>query len=349
VTVAIDERRPDEHIEWKTTIPFLALHAVPLLAVFTGVTWKAVGLGVALYGIRSFFITAGYHRYFSHKTFRVSRPVQLILAFGGTTAAQKGPLWWSAHHRLHHRFSDTPDDLHSPRKGFWFSHIGWILSQRSKPTDLERVPDLARYPELRFLDRHDFIGPWAVGIFSFWFAGLPGLVVGFFGSTIALWHTTYTVNSLAHVVGRRRYATDDTSRNNWLIALFTGGEGWHNNHHHYPASARQGFFWWEVDTSWYALRLLSWVGLVRDLRVPSAKVKRAGWVRDGTFDRGLHREALDRAAALVRLTRRHTGGDASLAAADAAEDALDVAAEAGRRLAVARRDIPSATPASSPA
>lgn len=337
MTIPIDERRPDERIVWRTTIPFWTVHALPLLAVFTGVTWKAVWLGIALFWVRGFFITAGYHRYFAHRTYRMSRPVQFLMALGGTTAAQKGPLWWAAHHRAHHRFSDTPDDLHSPRKGFWFSHLGWILAQRSKPTDLDRVPDLARYPELRFLDRRDMIGPWAVGIFAFWFAGLPGLLVGFFGSTVALWHTTYTVNSLAHVFGRRRYATDDTSRNNALIALVTGGEGWHNNHHHYPASARQGFFWWEIDTSWYALKVLSWLGLVRDLRVPSTRVKRSGWVKHGTFDRGMYREALDRASALVRHTRACTEGTTDIAA----DDALDDAREAGRRLAVAGRDLPA--------
>jgi stearoyl-CoA desaturase (delta-9 desaturase) len=263
---------PDERINRTTSIPFLALHLVPLLVIFTGVTRTDLVVCAALYLGRMFFITAGYHRYFAHRSYKMARVPQFLMAFGGTTAAQKGPLWWAAHHRDHHRYADTDRDIHSPSKGFWWSHVGWFLSNRFKATNVDGIRDFARYPELRWLNRHDWVGPWALAIATFAFFGWSGLVVGFFTSTILLWHGTFLVNSAAHVFGRRRYETDDTSRNSLLVALATGGEGWHNNHHHYPASARQGFFWWEIDPTWYGLRMLSWVGIVRGLRTPPERV-----------------------------------------------------------------------------
>jgi len=263
---------PDERINRTSSIPFLALHLVPLLAIFTGVSRTDLIVCAALYLGRMFFITAGYHRYFAHRSYKMARVPQFLMALGGTTAAQKGPLWWAAHHRDHHRYADTDRDIHSPSKGFWWSHVGWFLSDRFKATNVDGIRDFARYPELRWLDRHDWVGAWALGAVTFLLFGCSGLVVGFFVSTILLWHGTFLVNSVAHVFGRRRYETDDTSRNSLLVALATGGEGWHNNHHHYPASARQGFFWWEVDPTWYGLRILSWVGLVRGLRTPPERV-----------------------------------------------------------------------------
>ena len=296
-------RRPEERINWRSSAPFLAFHALPLLAFVTGITARALAIGVVLYAVRMFAITAGYHRYFSHRAYRVNRPVQFVLAFVGTTAAQKGPLWWAAHHRAHHRFSDTDDDIHSPQKGFWWSHVGWVLCDRYSDTDLGAVPDLARYPELRFIDRYNAVGPWALALLTFAVGGWSGLVVGFFASTVVLWHATFTVNSLNHVFGTRRYATDDTSRNNPLLAVLTFGEGWHNNHHHYPAAARQGFFWWEVDLSWYGLRALRALRLVRDLRQPPAATLMANRIRDGEFDLGMFRAGWRRAGAVVSRSR----------------------------------------------
>ena len=292
-------RRPDERINWVSSVPFLAFHAVPLLALVTGITQKAVVIAAVLYGVRLFAITAGYHRYFAHRSYRTSRPVQFVLALVGTTAAQKGPLWWAAHHRAHHRFSDTDDDIHSPQKGFWWSHVGWILCDRYSATDLSAVQDLARFPELRFLDRYNAIGPWSLAVLTVLVGGWSGLIVGFFGSTVLLWHATFTVNSLNHTVGTRRYATADTSRNNPVLALLTFGEGWHNNHHHYPASARQGFFWWEADLSWYGLRVLHGLHLVRDLRQPPPATLVANRIKDGEFDLGMFRAGWRRAGAVV--------------------------------------------------
>ena len=289
----------EQRIGWRGSAPFLAFHAVPLLAVFTGVTERALVLGGVLYVARMFCITAGYHRYFAHRTYRLARAPQFLLALGGITAAQKGPLWWAANHRDHHRFADTDRDPHSPQKGAWWAHIGWILSGRYSRTDYAKIEDFARYPELRWLNEHDWIGPWALGGASYLIAGWSGLVVGFFGSTVLLWHMTFAVNSVTHLIGRRRYSTADTSRNSALVALATFGEGWHNNHHHYPTAARQGFRWWELDVTYLLLRGLSLVGVVHDLREPPPMVLGARRVRDGHVDVGRFRQHLARAAAVL--------------------------------------------------
>ena len=266
--------------DWVSAVPFLAAHAAPLAALFVTVSaadWVLCGV---LYVVRMFFITAGYHRYFSHRSYRLGRPAQLLMALGGITAAQKGPLWWAGHHRRHHRYADTPRDVHSPKDGLWWSHAGWILSRRHKATDFAAVPDLARFPELRALDRFQAAGPWALALACLAVAGWGGLMA-FCVSTLFLWHATFTVNSVAHLWGRRRYATPDTSRNCWPVALLTLGEGWHNNHHHYPPSARQAHRWWELDVTWYALRALALLGVARELRRPPPKALAARPVESG--------------------------------------------------------------------
>jgi stearoyl-CoA desaturase (delta-9 desaturase) len=264
---------PNEHINKRSSIPFILLHFLPLLAIFTGVTWTAVWLCVVLYFVRMLAITGGYHRFFAHRSYKLKRVPQFILAFVGTTAAQKGPLWWAAHHRAHHKYADTERDIHSPIRGFWWSHVGWILCDKFNKTDSDAIKDFTKYPELVWLDKHDWVGPWALGITCWLIGGWSGLLIGFFLSTILLWHGTFTVNSVAHVFGRRVYDTPDTSRNSLSIALITGGEGWHNNHHRYPWAARQGFHWWQIDTTYYVLRAFSLVGVVRDLRPVPATVR----------------------------------------------------------------------------
>jgi stearoyl-CoA desaturase (delta-9 desaturase) len=292
-------RTDAQSIDWRSSVPFLVFHLVPVAAVVTGVTAADLVLAGVLYVTRVFFITAGYHRYFSHRSYRLGRPAQLVMAFGGLTAVQKGPLWWAATHRTHHRWADTDRDPHSPLKGFWWSHVGWVMSTRYDRYDPDAVADLARFPELRFLDRHDWIGPWALALTSYLVGGWSGLVVGFFGSTVVLWHATFAVNSVAHLVGRRRYATRDTSRNSVAVALLTMGEGWHNNHHHYPTSARQGFAWYELDVTFLVLRVLALVRVVHDLREPPASARHARQVRRGHLDVGMLRMHLARAAATV--------------------------------------------------
>ena len=268
-----------DRVDWLRVLPFLLLHAGCLAVLWVGVSPIALLVAALLYAVRMFAITGFYHRYFSHRSFRTSRVLQFVFALVGAASVQRGPLWWAAHHRHHHRHSDSLDDPHSPRHGFWRSHMGWFLTKRAFATDLSRVPDLARYPELRWLDRYDVAVPaaMAVGLYALgevlerFAPGLdtsgPQLLVwGFFVSTVVLFHATVTINSLAHRFGSRRFATTDDSRNNLWLALLTFGEGWHNNHHFYSSSARQGFRWWEIDLTWYGLRLMALLGLVRDLK-----------------------------------------------------------------------------------
>ena len=218
--------------------------------------WQWVVLALASYYVRMIWITMGYHRYFSHRAFKTSRVFQFVLAFLSTTSAQKGVLWWAANHRHHHKYSDQPEDVHSPKRGFWWSHVGWILSTEFEETKAEKVKDLTRYPELVWLNEHYLVPvvAYAVPFLVFW--GWQGLLWGFVVGTVLLWHGTFFINSLAHVFGKRRYETSDTSRNSMILALLTSGEGWHNNHHHYQSTANQGWFWWEVDLTWYVLRAL---------------------------------------------------------------------------------------------
>jgi stearoyl-CoA desaturase (delta-9 desaturase) len=323
--------RADERLNVRSSVPFFLCQLIPLLAIFTGVHRRDLVLLAVLYVGRMFFITAGYHRYFAHRSYRMGRVAQFVMAFGGTMAAQKGPLWWASHHRQHHRAADTVDDVHSPIRGFWWSHVGWILCDKTGGTDMDRIRDFARYPELRFLNKHDWIGPWVLGVASYMIAGWSGLVVGFFGSTVLLWHATFAINSVAHVFGRRRYLTPDTSRNSFLLAVATGGEGWHNNHHYYAASARQGFYWWEIDPVYYVLRALSFVGIVHDLRTPPKAVRDARPC-PSVYDAGLVRAQLERCLGLTG-TSGHASRDALEEHVRAALDVTDDALRAERPLA----------------
>jgi len=268
-------RAPDERVNPLRSLPFFAVHAVAIATPFLlGFTWSGIALAVGLYALRMFGVTLGYHRYFSHRTFKTSRAFQFILALWAMSSSQKGVLWWAAHHRHHHRASDRVDDIHSPRKGFWWSQCGWILCDKYQDTNLEKIPDFARYPELRWLDRHWMVPPLGLAALLFLAGGWFGLLWGFFVGTTLLWHGTFLINSLAHVFGRRRFGTSDDSRNSFLLAVLTHGEGWHNNHHHYPSSANQGFTWWEWDPSFVLLRLLERLHLVRAVRTPPERVLR---------------------------------------------------------------------------
>ena len=252
---------------------FAGLHLASLGVLFVPFRWW-LPLALAIsYGLRMFGVTAGYHRYFSHRTFRLGRVGQFLLAFLAQTSGQKGVLWWASHHRNHHRESDGDDDIHSPvTQGFWYSHLGWVLSGAHDEYEASTIQDLERFPELRFLNDHHWICPTLFGILGFevgrWagVGGLTGLLWVFVLPTVLLYHGTFTINSLAHVWGTRRFDTPDQSRNNWLLALLTFGEGWHNNHHAYQSSCRHGLRWWEVDFTYYGLRILSWVRMVRDIR-----------------------------------------------------------------------------------
>jgi stearoyl-CoA desaturase (delta-9 desaturase) len=259
------------------SVAFVFIHLGCFAAIWTGLSSRAMVLGLALYVVRIFAIGAGYHRYFAHRSFQTSRAFQFGLALLSLTAAQRGILWWAAKHRQHHMHSDTDADLHSPvRRGFLYAHVGWIFLLRNDATDYRLIKDLARFEELVWLERHSYLPLAALAVSTWLIAGWPGLVIGFCWSTVAVWHVTFSINSLSHLAGRRRYMTGDQSRNNWLLALLTMGEGWHNNHHAYQASVRQGFRWWELDMTYYALSALSWFGLVWDLRVPPDAVMTGG-------------------------------------------------------------------------
>ena len=258
---------------WIQNLPFISIHLACLAVFFVQPTPLALVLCTVAYLVRMFGITAGYHRYFSHRTYKTSRWFQFVLAWLGCSAMQKGPLWWSANHRQHHRHADTPEDPHSPRtNSFWWSHVGGILAMDYKAMNWKAVHDWSRYPELRWLKPLPLgsrTGPGRV-VLSYCWLEWPGL--GFFFSTVLLYHAVFAVNSFCHLFGSRRYATSDQSRNNWWVALFTLGEGWHNNHHFYQSSTRQGFFWWEIDVSYYLIRVLGWMGLVWGIRrVPRAR------------------------------------------------------------------------------
>jgi stearoyl-CoA desaturase (delta-9 desaturase) len=270
----VDLGDDDRMIPWLKVVPFVGVHLAAVVGVvILGWSWRGLALAVGLYYARMFFVTAGYHRYFSHRTYRTSRVMQLLLAIGSMTSSQKGVMWWASHHRAHHKFSDQPGDVHSAlHHGFLWSHLGWILSEKYEPTDTPRVKDLAKYPELVWLDAWWWIPPTAFAVGLFLVGGWFALVWGFFVSTTLLWHGTFTINSLTHMFGSRRYATTDNSRNNALLAAITMGEGWHNNHHYYQRSTRQGFFWWEFDATYAILRVMALFGLVWDLHDPPAEI-----------------------------------------------------------------------------
>jgi stearoyl-CoA desaturase (delta-9 desaturase) len=265
-----------ERIDWVRSLPFIGVHLACVGALWTGVSWQAVALCLALYVIRMFGITAGYHRYFAHRSYRTSRVFQFVIAWIGCMAVQKGPLWWAGHHRHHHKHSDEDPDVHSPvLRGFWWSHVGWFLCNRFDDTDYNAIKDFSKYPELRWLNDYHVIPGVLLAVGCTAVMGWQGLVWGFFISTVLLYHGTFVINSLCHMIGTVRYETGDESRNSLLLALITLGEGWHNNHHHYQSSTRQGFFWWEIDISYYALGALSRLGLVWDLRTPPQTVVNA--------------------------------------------------------------------------
>ncbi len=281
----IDTRQ--DGIDWLRMAPFIALHVACFAVLWVGVSTTAVTIAIALYAARMFAITGFYHRYFSHRAFHTSRPVQFAFAFLAATSAQRGPLWWASHHRHHHSNSDKPGDSHSAlQHGFLQSHMGWFMGRENFAARDNLIKDYSRFPELRFLDRYDALPPLALGVMLYivgaalaHFApqlnvtGAQLLVWGLCISTVVLYHATFTINSLAHCWGRRRYNTRDNSRNNLWLALITFGEGWHNNHHRYPGAARQGFRWWEIDLTYYGLRVLSALGLIWNLRPVPARLQ----------------------------------------------------------------------------
>lgn len=273
-------------IDWMGSIPFFIFHLMCLGVIWVGWSPFAVAFAIFFYIIRMFSITAFYHRYFAHHSFSANRFFSFIFAFLGCSAMQRGPLWWAAIHRHHHQFADTKEDIHSPLiSGFWWSHVGWLLARENKRTRIEHVKDWLKYREIVFLDRYALVVPIITGIGIFFLGVLSGkyapqletngmqlLVWGMFISTVCCSHATFSINSIDHMWGSRRYDVPNTSRNNALMAFLTLGEGWHNNHHHYAVTAKAGFYWWEIDFTYYCLKILSWLRIVKDLRpLPESK------------------------------------------------------------------------------
>jgi len=281
-----------KEIDWARVIPYIIIHLAIFAVFFVDFSIVAFMVFLFMYALRMFAITGFYHRYFSHKTFKTSRVIQFIFAVVGASAVQRGPIWWAAHHRDHHMNSDTVHDKHSPKAhSFLWSHTGWFLTKANFLTHTKLVKELSRFPELRLIDRFDVIIPilTCIGLYisgeslnnhypELRTSGMQLVVWGFILSTVILYHSTFLVNSVAHVWGNKRYKTDDSSRNNFLIALLTFGEGWHNNHHHYPGSARQGFYWWEIDLTYYILRIMSMLGIIWDIRTVSANIRESNHV-----------------------------------------------------------------------
>jgi len=343
------EQAEDVHddIVYPQAVPFVLVHLVCLAVFWTGVTTTAVVMAVVLYAVRMWAVTGGYHRYFSHRSYKTSRVFQFLIALLGQTSAQRGVLWWAALHRHHHLHSDTPQDVHSPRHtGFWHSHVGWIFNPKRATADYSMVSDLTKYPELVWLDKQTYLPAAALAVLTFLIGGWPGLIVGFFMSTVVLYHCVFFINSLAHVVGKQRYLTGDDSRNNWWLAIITFGEGWHNNHHYYQSATAQGWRWYEIDISYYVIKVLSWFGLVWDLRAPPEQVVRGEAplgrkVLDRVAEQLAGTFSADRIADQVRASWAHkptldelvqrarqAGGDFGQAASDASDDLASRAARA---------------------
>jgi len=285
-------------INWMRCMPFIAVHLGCLGVIWTGWSPVAIAICLAAFWLRMFAVTAFYHRFFSHKSYKANRFWQFCFAVLGNSASQRGPLWWAAHHRNHHKHSDEESDLHSPiAHGFWWSHVGWFMSDEGFKTDYSVIKDLAKFPELRFLNRFDSLVPVLFAICMYMLGeylayalpnsgvnGLQILVWGFFISTVFLFHATFTINSLGHVWGSRRFETKDQSRNNAFLALLTLGEGWHNNHHRFAVSARQGFYWWEIDISYLILRLLRFFRIISDLNPVPSRILEEGRQKRSTIN-----------------------------------------------------------------
>ena len=255
----------------------VGVHALCAGLPFVHFSWRIVAFALASYVLQVLGITAGYHRYFSHHAFKTTRAFQLVLGWLGCSAMQNGPLWWASGHRTHHRFSDKQGDPHSPvLRGFWYAHLGWVLDGTHDRPDLGNVSDFTRYPELRFLDAYKWVPTIANGVLCTLLFGLPGLVWVFGLGTTLAFHAPLFVNSLGHLRGRRRFETSDSSRNNALLGILVLGEGWHNNHHHAQRLARHGLAWWEIDVTYYVIRMLQAVHVVWDVQEPrTAKRSRA--------------------------------------------------------------------------
>ncbi|KAL6137761.1 hypothetical protein ACLB2K_063050 [Fragaria x ananassa] len=250
----------------------VGMHVLSLLAPFQ-FNWGALWVAVSLYVVTGLFgITLSYHRNLSHRSFKLPKWLEYLFAYCGAQALQGSPIDWVCTHRYHHQFCDSEKDPHSPIEGFWYSHMSWLFDTNSvteRCGGLDNVGDLQKQPFYQFLKATYIAHPIALGALLYAMGGFPFIVWGMGVRIIWVYHITWLVNSACHVWGEQAWNTGDLSRNNWWVALLAFGEGWHNNHHAFEYSARHGLNWWQLDMTWYVVRLLQAIGLATDVKVPS--------------------------------------------------------------------------------
>lgn len=259
----------DNSLNWPTIIAVTIFHIVAVAAFFT-FSWQNLAAALVVWWIAgSVGIGLGYHRLLTHRGFKAPLWLERVMMICGTLAVQAGPLSWVTTHRMHHAYTDTDKDPHSPKNGFFWSHIGWILKGRSQTHDMKTharySPDLVKDPWNVYADKYYWVTSVVVGGILFAIGGWTMVVWGIFLRTVFGWHFTWFVNSVTHVWGSRRFETRDTSTNNALVAAVTFGEGWHNNHHAYPRSAKHGMRWYEIDVNWIQIKALEKLGLITDV------------------------------------------------------------------------------------
>jgi fatty-acid desaturase len=270
VTALYGRKASEGTVNWITVIAMSAFH-VGAVAAFFYIDAGAMFTAFLLYYIAgSFGIGMGYHRLLTHRGYKTKKWVEYFLTTCGTLALEGGPIFWVATHRIHHQYSDREGDPHSPREGTYWAHMGWIFTGKAMHHDTEvlrrYVPDLSKDKFHVWLTSWHWITQVVVGLALLAFGGLPYVLWGVAFRTVFGLHSTWAVNSATHLWGSRRFKTRDDSTNNWLVALFTFGEGWHNNHHAHPVSARHGLAWYEVDLNWIGIRTLEMLGLAWDVR-----------------------------------------------------------------------------------
>lgn len=260
-------------ISWVTTIAFSIFHVFAVMAFFY-VDWGAIALAAALHWLAiGWGIGLGYHRLHTHRSYSAPRWFEYFLAVCGTLALEGGPMFWVAAHRIHHKYSDQEGDPHTPRDGKWWAHMLWTIFGESKHADTAMMgkyaPDLYKDPFYRWLTKYHWVPLTTLGLAIWAIGGLPYLLWCVFFRVVFGLHATWLVNSATHLWGTRRFHTRDDSKNSWWVALLTFGEGWHNNHHAHPASARHGMAWYELDITWLTIRLLGFIGFVKDIKLPA--------------------------------------------------------------------------------
>ncbi len=265
-----------------TAITFIAL---PLWIIQTGITWVEIAVAISLFFYTGMSITAGYHRLWSHKTYQAHPIVKVALAIGGAMAVQNSILHWSSDHRVHHRFVDeNGKDPYSAKRGFWFSHIGWMLReyQAQRYSDYSNCKDLQKDKVVMW--QHNYYIP-IVLLANFGITGFLGflngdiigmILVAGVARLVAVHHVTFFINSLAHIWGSRPYTDKNTARDNGILAFFTFGEGYHNYHHIFEYDYRNGIRWWQYDPTKWLIKSLSWCKLTKNLRTtPEERIEKA--------------------------------------------------------------------------